>query len=78
MNFANGPNIYIYIYWPIGIMIRVFVKSLGDQGSILGRVIPKIQKIALDASLLNPQHYKVQVKGKWSNPKKVVVLSPTP
>ena len=36
----------------------------GDLGSIPGRVIPKIQKMVLDASLLNTQHYKVRIKGK--------------
>ena len=35
-----------------------------DSGSIPGQVIPKTQKIALDATLLNTQHYKVQIKGK--------------
>ena len=45
-------------------MVRVFTNRLGDLGSILGRVIPKIQKILLDASLLNTQHYKVRIKGK--------------
>ena len=28
--------------------------------------------------LLNIQHYKVRIKGKWSNPGKGVVPSPTP
>ena len=28
------------------------------------RVIPKTQKMVLDASLLNTQHYKVRIKGK--------------
>ena len=32
------------------------------MGSIPGRVIPKTQKIVLDASLLNTQHYKVPIK----------------
>ena len=36
----------------------------GDLGSIPGRVIPKTQKMVLDASLLNTQHYKVRIKGK--------------
>ena len=30
--------------WAIGLMSRVFVSGLGDQGSIPGRVIPKTQK----------------------------------
>ena len=33
-------------------------------GSIPGRVIPKTEKMVLDASLLNPQHYKVRIKSK--------------
>ena len=45
-------------------MSRVFANGPGDRGSILGRVIPKAQKTALDASLLNTQHYKVRTKGK--------------
>ena len=34
----------------------------GDLGSVPGRVIPKTQKMVLDASLLNTQHYKVRIK----------------
>ena len=45
-------------------MSRVFANSLGDQGSIPGRVIPKTQKMLLDAIFLNTQHYKVKIKGK--------------
>ena len=47
-----------------GKMIRVFANGPGDLGSIPGRVIPKTQKMVLDASLFNTQHYKVQIKGK--------------
>ena len=46
------------------IMVRVFAKGPGDLGSISGRVIPKTQKMVLDASLFNTQHYKVRIKGK--------------
>ena len=35
-----------------------------DYYSIPGRVIPKTQKMVLDASLLNTQHYEVWIKGK--------------
>ena len=35
-----------------------------DFVSLPGRVIPKTQKVVLDISLLNTQHYKVQIKGK--------------
>ena len=45
-------------------MSRVFTNDLGDRGSIPGQVIPKTQKMVLNAALLNTQHYKVQVKGK--------------
>ena len=48
---------YIYIY-------IIYIYYQGDLGSIPGRVIPKTQKMVLDASLLNTQHYKVRIKGK--------------
>ena len=56
----NDPPIYIYI-GSFGIKVRVFVNSPRNVGSILGRVIPKTQKIVLDAPGLNTQHYKVQI-----------------
>ena len=43
---------------------RVFTNGLEELGSIPGRVIPKTQKMVLDASLLNTQHYKVRMKDK--------------
>ena len=43
------------------------VKDTGH--SITGRVIPKIQKMVHDATLLNTP-YKVQIKGKLNNPGK--------
>ena len=45
-------------------MIRVFANGPGDLGSILGRVIPKTQKMVFDATWLSTQHYKVRIKGK--------------
>ena len=48
----------------IGLAVRVFANGPEDRGSISGRVIPKTQKMVLDASLLNTQHYKVRNKGK--------------
>ncbi len=41
--------------WAIGIMVRVFANGPGDRGSIPGRVIPKTQKMVLNANLLNTQ-----------------------
>ena len=35
----------------------------GEQRSITGRVIPKTQKMVLDAALLSTQHYKVKDQG---------------
>ena len=40
----------------IWLMSRVFANGLGDRGSIPGQVIPKIQKMVLDAALLSTQH----------------------
>ena len=37
----------------IGLMCKVFSNYPGDRISIPGRVIPKTQKIILDAALLN-------------------------
>ena len=36
---------------------RVFANGPEDPSSIPGRVIPKTQKMVLDTSLLNTQHY---------------------
>ena len=45
-------------------MSRVFANGPGDWGSIPSQVIPKTQKMVLDATLLNTQHYNVRIKGK--------------
>ena len=47
-----------------GQMSRVFANRLGDQGSIAGRIMPKTQKMVLNAAWLSTQHYKVWIKGK--------------
>ena len=65
-----------YIY--IGLAVREFSNGPGDLGSILGRVIPKTQKMVLDASLLNTQHYKVRIKGKVEQSWEGAAPSPTP
>ena len=80
--------IYMYIYVhthththtrpDIGLAVRVFANGPGDLGSIPGRVIPKTQKMVLDASLLNTQHYKVRIKGKVEQSREGVAPSPTP
>ena len=45
-------------------MSRVFANGPGDRGSIPGRVIPKTQKMVLEAALLSSQNDKVRIKGK--------------
>ena len=67
-------GVYIYIY--IGLVGRLFANGLGDLGSIPGRVIPKTQKMVIDASFLNSHHYKVRIKGKVELSRKGVVPSP--
>ena len=59
-------NLVVDLSFPrvIGLMSRVFANGPGDQGSIQGQVIPKTQKMVLNAALLNTQHYKVSIKGK--------------
>ena len=44
-------------------MVTVFVNVPGDWGSIPGQVIPKTQKMVLDAALLNTYHYKGKDQG---------------
>ena len=44
--------------------VEVFANAPRNRGSIPGRVLPNTQKIVLDTSLLNMQHYKVRIKGK--------------
>ena len=64
--------IYVYIVPDIGLGVRVFANGPGDLASIPGRVIPKTQKMVLDASLLNTQHYKVRIKGKVEQSREAV------
>ena len=42
----------------------LFTNSPEDRISIPGRFIPKTQKMVIDTSLLNTQHYKVNISGK--------------
>ena len=72
LNFRKG------YYWQldIGLGVRVFANGPGVLGSIPGRVIPKTQKMVLDASLLNTQHYKVRIKGKVEQSREGVATSP--
>ena len=51
-------------------MGRVFATDQEDLASIPGRVIPKTQKMVLDAALLKTQHYKVRIKDKVEQSRK--------
>ena len=55
---------------------RVSANDPGNRGCILSWVLPKTQKMVLDASSLNTQLYKVLIKGKWTNPGKGIDPSP--
>ena len=50
------------MYRPTPQVGRVFAHGPGDRGSILGRVIPNTLKRVFEASLLNTQYFKVQIK----------------
>ena len=69
---------YFQLIPDIGLVVWVFANGPGDLGSVPGRVIPKTQKMVLDASLLNTQHYKVRIKGKVEQSREGVAPSPTP
>ena len=45
-------------------MVRVFANGPGELASIPSQVILKIEKMVLDATLLDTQHYKVRIQGK--------------
>ena len=55
---------FLFSLFHIGLAVRVFANDPGELGSIPGRVIPKTQKMVLDDTLFNTQHYKVRMKGK--------------
>ena len=69
----------IAMIWLFGKWTSIVIPDIGpgDLGSIPGRVIPKTQKMVLDASLLNTQHYKVRNKGKVEQFREWVAPSPT-
>ena len=69
---------YNYFQPDISLAVRVFANGPGDRGSIPGRVIPKTQKMVLDASLLNTQHYKVRINGKVEQSWERSSVPPTP
>ena len=70
ISMAIHSDLNTYKLFHIGLAVKVFTNGPG--------VIPKTQKMVLDASLLNTQHYKVQIKGKVKQSREGVTPSPTP
>ena len=62
--------------WSMGLISRVFANGPGDKGSIPGRIIPKTQKMVLDAVLLNTEHYKVRTKNKVEQSRELSSILP--
>ena len=62
----------------LNINVKNFSNGPVDLGSIPGRVIRKTQKIVLDATLLNTQHYKVRIEGKVEQSRERSKALPTP
>ena len=63
-SFKNLTNNNSFTHQAIGLMSRLFANGPRDWGSIPGRVIPKTQKMVLDAASLSTRHYKVRIKSK--------------
>ena len=63
----------VYVYWFIGIMVRVFANGPSDHGSFPGRVIQK-KKLQNGTWFhqLHTHHYKVWIKSKQSNLRNVL------
>ena len=57
-------------------MSRAFANGPGDRDSIPDRLIPKSQKMVLDAGFLNTQHYKVRNKDKMEQSKEWSIAPP--
>ena len=77
-SFWRKMNTYMIVSRAIGLMNRVFANGPGDLSSVSGRVIPKTQKLVLNAALLNTKHYTVSIKGKMEQSREGVTPSYTP
>ena len=79
---SSSQYIYIYIYIYVCVCVCVCGLSIAnypeDLDSIPDQVIPKTQKMVLNATLLETQHYKVRIKSRWSNLGKEVAPLHTP
>ena len=54
----------------------MFANGPGDRSSIPGRIIPKTPKTVLNAALLSTQHYKVRIKGKLEQSRRMELRPP--
>ena len=71
-------NVLFILFSYSYLFIYLFIYSSGIY-LFTCRVLPKTKKkMVLNAFLPNTQHYKVQIKGKWSNPGKGIAPSPKP
>ena len=77
-SFSINLQVLMSILCLIGLMSRVFTNGPGNWVSIPGRVIPKTQKIILDAAFLTLSIIRYGSRVKWSNPLNGVAPSPTP
>ena len=78
MKFALTKKCCLNIYRTLaqGLECSPMARETWVQSQV--RVIPKTQKMVLDASLLNTQHYKERIKGKVEQSREGVAPSPTP
>ena len=69
-------HVFVCVFICIGQVVTVSANGLGDWCSISGRVILKTKKMVLDISLLNTQHYKVEIKGKVEQSRERISVHP--
>ena len=67
---------HLIILCTIGLVGRMFTNGPGDQGSILGRVIPKTQKWYLMPPCLTLSTLRYGSRVKWSNPENGLSVLP--
>ena len=50
----------------------MFINGPGNRNFVSDRVIPKTQKMVLDAFLINTQHYNIRIKGKVEQSREMI------
>ena len=74
--YTKITSLSIYIYIDMRVECLPVIQETRVQSQI--KSYQRLKKLVLDTSLLNTQHYKVQIKGKWNNSGKGVASSPIP